>query len=87
MSLSDALQQVNLEVGQIYHCQLGRLRIEVRVEEISPVGLPAPLQDSDIMLDPWIDLPSPRATAFVQASAAPPVLPDVRDITFNERYK
>jgi hypothetical protein len=86
ISLADALQQVNLEVGRVYRCQVGKLRVEVRVEDISPI-LPAPLQASDVMLDPWVDLPAPQPTALLQASAGPPVLPDPCEIPRNERNR
>jgi hypothetical protein len=75
VSLADVLGQVPLEVG-VYHCQVGRLRVEVRVQEDSASILPAPIHGSDEMLDPWVDLPAGRTMAILQASAGPPIVPD-----------
>ena len=72
VALADALGQVSLEAGRIYHCQVGKLSVEVRVKACPP----APLVRADEMLDPWIDLPAPRPLTVVRASAAPPLIPD-----------
>ena len=80
ISLVDALQQVHLEAGRIYQCHVGRLRVHVRVEESVLDMLPAPLETSDVMLDPWTDLPAPHAVALVDVTLVAPVLPDVPDI-------
>jgi hypothetical protein len=76
VSIADALGQIPLDVG-VYHCQVGKLRVKVRVEESPPSYLPAPVDSSHVMLDPWIDLPSGQPIAVVQASPAAPLLPDV----------
>lgn len=83
ISLSDALQQVILEPGRVYHCQVGELRVEVRVEAVSTV-LPTPLAASDVMLDPWVDLPPPPTMALVEATAGAPMLPDPPEIPPHE---
>jgi len=56
-------------------------------ERCSPSGansrsepLPTPLEQSDVMLDPWTDLPAPRSTAVLRATPGPPVLPDLADL-------
>lgn len=80
ISLSDALQQVELEVGRVYQCEVGPLRVEVRVEARGSGPLPAPLQESDIMLDPWTDFPDlPHANTF-SATPGDPVWPEVPTI-------
>ena len=76
ISLAEALRQVDLRPGRVYQCQVGRFRVEVRVDETEPQLVPAPVNDSDIMLDPWTDLPAPRSTAIVQAEPHPPLIPD-----------
>lgn len=76
ISLTDALHQVHLEPGRIYWCQVGRFRVEVRVEDASVDLLPAPLKPSDVMLDPWTDLPAPPPVVLVQPTSGPPLLPD-----------
>ena len=80
ISLADALRQVDLKRGGIYQCQVGRFRVEVRVEEAAPQLLPAPLESADMMLDPWTDLPGPESVAVVRAVPGPPVLPDLPDL-------
>jgi hypothetical protein len=52
ISLSDALQQVDLEAGRVYQCMVGPLLVEVRVAARGSGPLPALLQESDIMFDP-----------------------------------
>jgi hypothetical protein len=79
ISLADALRQVDLRGGQIYQCQVGRFRVEVRVDEVVPQMLPAPLESSDVMLDAWTDLPAPQSKVVRHAAPGPPVLPDVPD--------
>lgn len=76
ISLSDALQQVELEVGRVYQCEVGPLRVEVRVEARGSGPLPAPLQESDIMLDPWTALPGPGPGKIVKVTPGGPFWPD-----------
>jgi hypothetical protein len=76
ISLADALQQVNLEAGRVYQCRVGALMVEVRVEAREPGPLPTPIEPSDVMLDPWIDLPAPPPGKILDATPAAPVLPD-----------
>ena len=77
ISLADALHEVDLRPGLVYHCQIGRFRVEVRVEETVPPLLPVALEAADIMLDPWTDLPGPRAASVCQATPGAPILPDL----------
>jgi hypothetical protein len=76
ISLPDALAQVDLQPGRIYDCQIGRFRVEVRVSETALPVSPAPFDASDVMLDPWTDLPAPKATAIVHAMPGEALLPD-----------
>lgn len=80
LSLVDALQQVKLEAGRTYQCRVGQLRVQVRVEEDALDILPTPLEPSDVMLDPWTDLPAPQPVALLDVSLIAPVLPDVPEI-------
>lgn len=66
---------------------VGRMagRAEVRLEEPASEWLPAPLKPSDVMLDPWTDLPAPPPGAVVTVTAGPPVLPDAPDLPSDER--
>lgn len=80
ISLADALRQVDLQGGHVYQCQVGRFRVEVRVDEAVPQVLPAPLKASDVMLDAWIDLPTPKSEAVRRAAPGPPLIPDLPDL-------
>lgn len=80
ISLADALRQVDLQAGQVYQYQIGQFRVEVRVEDTAAQLLPAPLESTDVMLDPWTDLPVPQSTAILQAVPGSPVLPDLPDL-------
>jgi len=80
ISLADALRQVELCGGRVYRCQVGRFQIEVRVNEIAPQLTPAPLETSDVMLDPWTELLSLQPRSVSRAVPGPPLLPDVVDL-------
>lgn len=83
--LVDALAPLNLEPGRTYRCQVNGRRIEVRVLEEAPDEmLPAPLVESDIMLDPWVDLPEPEAGFYVAATLGVVPPPDAPDIPTEE---
>jgi hypothetical protein len=57
------------------------IKVEVVwVDEISPVMPPIPLDESDIMLDAWVELPAPSGGIVIRARPAelpPPDLPDI----------
>lgn len=53
--LSQALEQVELVPGT-YCCQVKGHWVEVRVREEQP-SLAKPFDESDVMLDPWVELP------------------------------
>ena len=80
ISLTDALRQVDLRGGQVYQCQVGRFRVEVRVDETVPQVTPGAAETSDVMLDAWTDLPSPQSTVVLHATPGPPLLPDIPDL-------
>ena len=72
ISLADALRQVELQAGRVYQCRIGGLSIEVRVEQTPNDLLPAPMAESDVMLDPWTDLPAPEAGCVLRAVPGDP---------------
>ena len=80
ISLADALRQVDLRSGAVYQCQVGRFRVEVRVDDTVPDTVLTPLAPSDVMLDPWTEFPELSPAAMVQVVPAPPVLPDIPDL-------
>lgn len=68
MPLANALAQVDLEAGRVYRCEVKGRKVKVRVlEEVPASMLPAPLVESDIMLDPWVEFPLPAGTFKVMA--------------------
>ena len=83
--LVEALAPLNLEPGRTYRCQVNGRRVEVRVLEEAPDEmLPAPLVESDIMLDPWIEFPQPEASFYVAATLGEVPPPDPPDIPMEE---
>ena len=76
IALADALQQVDLEVGRVYQCRVGALFVEVRVEACAFGPLPTPIEPSDVMLDPWTDLPSPPPQEILEVIPGAPLRPD-----------
>jgi hypothetical protein len=82
MSLVEALQQVNLEVGKTYRCEVREHLVEVRVLErqAEPGGIP----ESDIMLDAWVVLPRPAAIASGESTLGKPRPPTIPDIPAEE---
>jgi hypothetical protein len=58
MTLAEALAQVDLEPGKTYDCVVGGKRVTVRVAAGSVTQPASRYDESDVMLDPWCDLPS-----------------------------
>lgn len=58
MTLAEALAQVDLEVGRTYDCLVNGKRVMVRVVPSGALGPSARYDESDVMLDPWCELPS-----------------------------
>jgi hypothetical protein len=52
----------------------------VRVDETAGQLVPVPLELSDVMFDPWTDLPAPQSIAILQATPGPPLLPDLPEL-------
>lgn len=97
LSLLDALQQLNLQPGT-YRCDLPEHEVVVQVRprkvcEDSPSvedrsthknAEPETIDESCIMLDPWIELPSPEPIGTVVGRLAPPPPPDIPYIPTEE---
>ena len=58
MTLAEALSQVTLETGCTYDCVVNGKRVIVRVAPRSAIAPSARYDESDVMLDPWCELPS-----------------------------
>jgi hypothetical protein len=84
MTLVEALGQVDLQEGQVYRCHVNGHWVELRVlkpEEARPV---ARFDESDVMLDPWVELPRPTSKLTVRARRGTLPLPDVPEIPADE---
>lgn len=82
--LAHALQDVELEAGKSYSCQVNGYWVELRVLGKGQEPSPFSISESDIMLDPWVELPSPQPIAIVRSTLGPPRLPDIPDIPTDE---
>lgn len=81
ISLAEALGQVNLEPGT-YHFRFQGHEVAVHVvQRKASEPVPAAKYDeADVMLDPWVELPSPKPLGTVMAHPAPPPPPDIPEI-------
>jgi hypothetical protein len=80
LSLVKALGQVHLEAGRVYRCQVKGQWVEVRVlgsTQARPVSV---YEESDVMLDPWVEFPQPTPMFSVTGELGPTPLPDVPEI-------
>lgn len=75
--LEQALQSVDLEAGKTYLCHVKGRTVQVRVWDTPAELLPDPLNESDIMLEPWVEFPLPEPTNISTSYLAEPPLPDV----------
>jgi hypothetical protein len=80
VSLAEALGQVDLQAGQIYRCNVNGHQVELRVLDEPRERMPSSIDESDIMLDPWVELPRPPAVATVLSRFGPLPLPSVPEI-------
>lgn len=72
ISLAEALAQVDLEIGRVYHCEVKGRNVEVRVLDEVPAAIePTALRESDVMLDAWVEFPLPSGTLEVEATLGP----------------
>ena len=72
VSLHDALQDVDLQVGETYRVEVRGRWVELRV-----LGDRAPLQAAEgPMLDPWVEFPPPTPQFRLRAKTGPLALPD-----------
>ena len=81
LSIAEALEQVELEPGQIYSCQVKGHWVELRVLEQGEDPRSSLIDQSDIMLDSWAELPRPTSGIYVCAARGTLPLPAVIEIT------
>lgn len=76
-TLAEALAEVDLEAGRVYHCQVKGRRVVVRVLGPAEAPTPSSYDESDVMLDPWVEFPPPKPVVTVIARPGTLALPDV----------
>ena len=86
ISLQEALKQVELRAGETYRCQVNGFQVEVRVtaEDAEPDSL---IPESDIMLEPWVELPLPPGGIIVKAKPGKLPPPDIPEIPSQDEYE
>ena len=84
MTLVEALQQVNLESGRTYRCQVNDRWVEVRVLDEPPPAPSMDIPESDIMLDAWTDLPRPPMVGTSISQLIEPPLPPPLDLSADQ---
>jgi hypothetical protein len=84
LTLVEALGQVDLQEGHVYRCHVNGHWVEVRVRATSEDPKAAGIDDSDVMLDPWVELPAPTSGIFVRARLGALPLPDPPEIPRDE---
>jgi len=84
LTLVEALGQVDLEEGQVYRCQVKGHWVELRVLGPAEVQPSAGYNESDVMLDPWVELPRPKSATRLRARRGSLPLPDVPEIPADE---
>jgi hypothetical protein len=76
LSIAEALEQVELEPGHVYSCQVKGHWVELRV--FQPGMDPrSTIDESEIRLDPWVELPPPTPTMCVVGEYGPLPPPDI----------
>ncbi len=84
LTLVEALGQVDLEAGQVYRCQVNGQWVELRVFGPVEPEATAGYDESDVMLDPWVELPRPKSAIRLRARRGSLPLPDVPEIPADE---
>jgi hypothetical protein len=84
MTLVEALGQVDLEEGHVYRCHVNGHWVELRVLKPDDVRPVSSFDESDVMLDPWVELPSPTPKYTVRARWGTLPLPVVPKIPADE---
>ncbi len=80
LSLVEALGLVELEAGRVYRCSVKGQWVELRVLGASEVPPASIFDESDVMIDPWVELPQPTSLFSVVGEFGPPPMPDVPEI-------
>jgi hypothetical protein len=84
LSIAEPLEQVDLEPGQVYSCQVKGYWVELRVLPPGEDPKSSLIEESEIMLDPWVQLPRPAPTFRVLGRYGPPPRPHIPEIPSDE---
>jgi hypothetical protein len=84
LTLVEALGQVDLQEGHVYRCHVNGHWVELRVLAPGEVSPATGIDESDVMLDPWVELPAPTPIASYKATFGPLPLPDPPEIPEDE---
>jgi hypothetical protein len=84
LSLAEALGQVDLEPGRVYHCQVKGHWITLRVLERGQPVPSAVYDESDVMLDPWVEFPPPGPGVRIRIKPGKLPMPDLPQIPADE---
>ena len=84
LTLVEALGQLDLEEGQVYRCQVKGHWVELRVLGSAEVRDSPDIDEWEIMLHSWVDLPQPSPIACFRGTYGPLPLPDPPVITRDE---
>ena len=80
LTLAEALGQVDLEAGRVYRCQVKGRWLEVRVLGPGEMQPSTRYDESDVMLDPWVEFPQPTSEIVVRTKHGSLPMPDVPEI-------
>ena len=80
------LGQVDLEAGRVYRCKVKGHWVELRVLGPGDIEASARYDESDVMLDPWVEFPQPTSGIIVRGKLGSPPLPDVPVIPEDEDW-
>ena len=80
-SLTEVFQDLNLEPGT-YHVHVNEYDVEIRVKmrKVGATDTAAEYDEADVMLEPWVELPTPKPAGTIMAYPAPPPPPDIPEI-------
>jgi len=84
LTLVEALGQVELEEGQVYRCHVNGHWVELRVLGPAEIRPAANIDESDIVLDSWVELPRPTSGIWLPVRRGTIPLPDAPEIPHDE---
>jgi hypothetical protein len=80
LTLVEALGQVDLEAGRVYRCRVKGQWVELRVLESGEIRPSTRYDESDVMLDPWVEFPQPEPGVVVRVKEGAFPLADIPEI-------